>query len=375
MTRALPSSASFVPPLRRAVLIGAAALAAFGLLAGAAQATEVDDPAAVEPAEPKSSTVTWGVRPADVEPHAAGRPNYAYAVEPGDSIADALVVTNYTEEPATFLVYAADAFTTADGVLDLVRQGEESVGVGAWVTTAESEITVPAGESAVVPFTLDVPRAAEPGDHAGGIVTSLITTRQEQGINVDRRLGSRIHVRVDGELAPAVSIEQLQATYDGTLNPFGAGTAGVTFSVVNTGNTRLAGDATVRVAGPFGLGARAEEVTLPELLPGERTEIDLQVAEVLPLLRLGAEVKLTSRAAGETAIPLDPVAAAVGALAVPWSLLVLLLAAAGLVFIARRRRRLREEATERRIAEAVAAARGEDRDSAVGSEVGVPHPA
>ena len=361
MTRALPPSASFVRPLRRAVLVGAAALASFGLLAGGAQAAEADDPAAVEPAEPTSSTVTWGVRPADVEPHAAGRPNYTYAVEPGDSIADALVVTNYTEEPATFLVYAADAFTTADGVLDLLRQGEESVGVGAWITTAESEITVPAGESTVVPFTLEVPRDAVPGDHAGGIVTSLTTARQEQGINVDRRLGSRIHVRVEGELAPAVTIEQLQATYDGSLNPVGAGTAGVAFAVVNTGNTRLTGEATVRVAGPFGLGARLEEVTLPELLPGERTEVDLQMAEVLPLLRLGAEVELSSRVAGETAIPLEQVTAATSAAAVPWSLLVLLLGAAGLVLVARRRRRLREEGTERRIAEAVAAVRDEAR--------------
>ncbi len=368
MTRALPHPTPSVQPLRRAVLVGAAVLASFGLLAGAAQATGANDSAAVEPAEPASSTVTWGVRPADVEPHAAGRPNYAYAVEPGDSISDALVVTNYTEAPATFLVYAADAFTTAGGALDLVRPGEESVGVGAWVTTAESEITVPAGESAVVPFTLDVPLDAEPGDHAGGIVTSLTSAHLEQGINVDRRLGSRIHVRVDGELAPAVSIEQLQASYDGTLNPVAAGSAGVTFSVVNTGNTRLAGDATVRVAGPFGVGARFESVTLPELLPGESTEVALHVAAVLPLGRMAAEVELAPRVAGETAVPLGPVTAATTAVAMPWSLLALLLATIGLVLVARRRRRVREAATERRIAEAVAAAR------VTGAGADVPHP-
>jgi len=55
-------------------------------------------------------------------------------------------------------------------------------------------------------------------------------------------------------------------------------------------------------------------------------------------------------------------------------LLVLLLGAAGLVFVGRRRRRLREESTERRIAEAVAAARGEARGSTVGAEADVPYP-
>ena len=278
-------------------------------------------------------------------------------------------MTSYTEHDTTFRVYAADAFTTADGALDLVRPDEESVGVGAWVVAGEPEITVPAGESVTVPFTIEVPADAEPGDHAGGIVTSLATAQQEQGITVDRRLGSRIHVRVDGELAPAAAIEELVLDYDGTVNPVAGGTAGVAFWVVNTGNTRLAGDATVRLAGPFGIGARSLDATLPELLPGERTEVRLDVADVLPLVRVGAEIEVAPRVV-VSGTALDVVVATTSTTAIPWSFVALLLAAAALLLLTRRRRRQREAETQRRITEAVAASRAAEADVTTGPPAG-----
>ncbi len=36
-----------------------------------------------------------------------------------------------------------------------------------------------------VPFTVEVPENATPGDYAGGIVTSLVEPDATQGINVD----------------------------------------------------------------------------------------------------------------------------------------------------------------------------------------------
>lgn len=292
------------------------------------------------------TTVTWGVKPADNE-HGAGRPNYSYAVEPGGSLDDALVVTNHDEGELALRVYAADGFTTTSGQLDLRPAEEEPTGVGAWVTLGRSELLLLApGESAEVPFTLTVPDNATPGDHTGGIVASLLGEENADGITVERRLGSRIHVRVGGELAPSLAVEDLRVDYDGTANPLAAGTATVTYTVANTGNARMTAGQTVRVAGPFGLLETGADVPdLPELLPGATHEVSVVVDGVRPLIRATASVTLTPRVAGDDALTLPAIESTAGAWAVPWAVLVVLALAVALLVrrLVRRRRGRRRQ--------------------------------
>ncbi|MGW5050353.1 WxL protein peptidoglycan domain-containing protein [Actinokineospora sp. NPDC004072] len=331
---------SRIPRLLLALVIAALAL----VLPGTAQA---DDP------------VTWGVRPADSAEFGASRPNYSYVADPGSTIRDAIAITNRGDRPITLLVYAADGFTTASGQLDVLPRGQRSVDLGAWVTPARERVEIPARGAVEVPFTIAVPADAEPGDHSGGILTSLAVAEQADGVTVDRRLGSRIHLRVSGEAAPALAVENLVVDYHGTTNPFGLGSATVSFRVANTGNLRVSAEQQVRVEGLFGLGGREQALTVPELLPGSHLDFSVPVADVAPLLRLEAAVKLVLVVEDNsaTAQPAE-VTATASTWAVPWTLLALLVAAVGLVVLLRVRARRRAAATERRIAEAVAEARG-----------------
>ncbi len=306
-------------------------------------------------------SVTWGVRPAASADHGDGRPNYSYTADPGGTIQDAIAIANHGDRPITLLVYAADGFTTASGQLDLLPRGEPATGVGAWVKPAQSRIEVPAKAAVEVRFTVTVPADAGPGDHSGGIVTSLAAPENSGGVNVDRRLCSRIHLRVTGEAKPALAIGDLSVDYDGTVNPFGLGSATVGFRVTNTGNIRLSAEQKIAVQGLFGLGGREQTLTVPELLPGAHLDFTVPVADVAPLVRLEASVRLTPRVEGDAGGPGPAeVTATAGAWAVPWSLLVLLVVAAGLFVVLRLRVRRRKAVTERRIAEAVEeAVRGE----------------
>lgn len=306
-------------------------------------------PAAVADAS-AGTTVTWGVRPGDGEPHDAGRANFAYAVAPGSVVEDSLVVTNHGDHETTLQVYAADAFTTAQGALDLRRTDERSTGVGAWTVVGTREVVVPAGRSVEVPFTLTVPADAEPGDHAGGVVTSLLSTRAD-GVGVDRRLGARVHLRVDGDVVPAAGLGA-GAVFD----PRGLGLSGtvdVEVDVVNTGNARLAGPVAVTVAGPFGWGEREARLDVPELLPGERATVVVPVDGVAALGVLTAHVRYAPDVVVD-GTTLTAVTASVSTPAVPWTALGAVLLAAMLVVAARVRTRRREAATERRIAAALA---------------------
>lgn len=279
-----------------------------------------------QPAHAQSGRVTWGVQPADTE-HGTDRPNFAYELDPGDMIEDAVVVTNHTPTEITFRIYAADGFTTPSGFLDLLPAGEPSVGLGTWITFPTAEITLGPDERREVPLTLTVPEDTTAGDHSGGVVTSVVTAGAGEGVTQDNRLGNRVHVRVRGELAASVAIENLEVRYDASANPFAPGRATITYDLVNTGNVRVAGHETVRLSGPLGLGAHVVAGELPELVTGSDLPRELVVEGVWPLLRTPVEVSVqpvpVGIGAGGTAAA--PVALTAAVWTVPWVLLGLVL--------------------------------------------------
>ncbi|MBM7773233.1 hypothetical protein JOD54_003437 [Actinokineospora baliensis] len=304
------------------------------------------------PATAAAQNVTWGVRPAD-STLGQNRPNFAYSVAPGAELTDALLVSNHEQRALTFAVYAADAFTTSSGQLDLKPAGETSTDAGSWVRFDAPTITVQAGQTASVPFTVSVPATATPGDHSGGVVTSL-RVESGSGVTVDRRLGARMHLRVAGTLTPKVEVQDLKVEYDGTPNPVGKGTTTVTYTVANTGNTRLAATHGVRVSGLFGWFATDAAVTpLPELLPGERVTRVLSVGS-LPAGRVTADVTVTPSVPGGAQLP--PVVGTAGALALPWAAAVCLLLVICLLLALRARGKSRAAGEQQRIKAAVAAA-------------------
>ena len=336
----------------------------------AAAAALVGVPAAASAA---TDDVTWTVRTAS-NSLGADRTNFSYALNPGAHLDDGIVVANRGTETVELDVYAADGYTTSTGALDLRLAAEAPVGVGKWIVVPEHHVSVPAGQTVEVPFTVDIPADATPGDYAGGVVTSLTVADQCANVNVDRRLGIRTGIRVGGDLAPALAVEGLGVDWDGGLVPFLFGDATVHYSLHNTGNVSLtAGEADV-VAGPFGWGevTAAPGEPAPTLLPGESWQRDVRVPAVAAMGLVWASVTATptvTDASGSTS-DLDPVTASAMGWAVPWPILVaLLLIVAAVVFgprWLRARRRRRQAAEDARVAEAVA------RSLAEKEEVGAP---
>lgn len=283
--------------------------------------------------------VPWTVKTA-ANSFGAERPNYRYTVNPGGEVDDALVVANRGTTPLRLAVYGADGFTTEAGTLDLVTKDTKSTGVGAWVDPGRTGVTIPAGESVEVPFTLTVPDNATPGDHMGGIVTSL-TQADQAGTAVERRLAIRIRLRVAGALTPKLSVEHLKTEYSGTANPLGKGDATLSYTIRNTGNVILSARQVASVSGPFG-GFRVSAAPIadsPELLPGDRWQVSVPVHDVAPSLRLAAMVKLTplvTDASGSVA-PLAGTTTTAHGWAISWILLLLVAALIGLAVLAVRR--------------------------------------
>lgn len=376
--------------VRRTLARGALAAGLLAVLSGtvapahAAPATAADD-----------REVTWSVQPAGPD-GPDGRTELTYDVEPGSTISDWVSVSNFSDRSASFRVYGSDATTDYDtGAFTLIGADQASTDLGSWTSVDSGSAVCPdtnddaeascaadlgvvaklePGARADIPFTITVPHDATPGDHAAGIVASFRSGAADgdgSAVQVEQRVGTRIYLRVDGEMRPALDVTGVVAGFEGVANPFGAGTATAGFDLTNTGNTRISGAPEVRITGPFGIDLGAVDVEPVEnLVPGGTAHVAAEVSGVPPALLLFADVVVTPAAAENRGKGADgdalpaPVRASAQAWAVPWPLAGIVLLVAGGIWAVvawrrRSRRLLGEELaayTERVRADAVAEA-------------------
>lgn len=278
---------------RRTALLATALVAAVASIVPssiASAAAPPTDPSGNAPActtaAPGADIVeSWALSPGgslDAD-QAAQRPDLTYELGQGAEIEDSVTLFNFGTVDLTFRVYATDAFNNADGQFDLLSGDQPPTDVGSWVTLAQELITVPACKQVTIPLTITVPADAAPGDHAGAILASSesIGTGPEGGaVTLDRRTGTRMYLRVSGDLFPELAVTDVDTTYDHSLNPLGGG-ATVTYTIENRGNVRMGGTASMTVGGPFGLGDQTIGLPdVPELLPGESVTVTAAAKDV-----------------------------------------------------------------------------------------------
>lgn len=250
-----------------------------------------------------AAAADWTVAPAETS-FGSGRQDFRYTLNPGGSLEDAVAVFNNGTAPLAITLRGGDG-----------------------ITLSRTAVTVAAGETADVPFTLALPRDAEPGDRLGGIVAT--------GGGSDATVP--VQLRVGGPLTPSLAVEDVRVDSSG-------GDAVVAYVVRNTGNAILSAQPTVSVSGPFGRWAtRSGRLPdTPALLPGRTWKGTARVHGVTAAGRLSATVELlplVTDAAGSVA-PLSPVKTTGHAIAIPWLLvLAVLLAVGGVVTLVRRRPR------------------------------------
>lgn len=97
---------------------------------------------------------------------------YDYTLTPGATAAGSLEVTNGQDQAQVITLYAADLAAIAGGGFTPVPPGAPMDGVGAWLHLSAITVSVPAGGSTVVPFTVAVPFNQAPGQYDGAIVAA-----------------------------------------------------------------------------------------------------------------------------------------------------------------------------------------------------------
>lgn len=242
----------------------------------------------------------WAVQPAG--PDGPGlRASFTYNVKPGQTLRDSVSISNLSSKPITFAIYPKDAFNTeGDGAFALDADEEKSDDVGSWITLKVGKYTVPAGKRADIPFQVEVPADAAPGDHAGGIIAAnvdAVDTVEKDGVTlaVRQRVAARMYIRVAGPLKPELRITDIHIAKTTPVIPFRDGRVTITYTLENLGNVRLESATETKVTGLFGRTVRTiRSQDLPELLPGGSVEVTEAFTGTPPIEPLTAKIQVKS---------------------------------------------------------------------------------
>lgn len=336
------------PASRQRSSAAIAAIAAVLLAAALALASVVIGPAGAASADDTEGIA--GGPSAGVGPD--GRTAFLYLIDPGQVLEDGYYVKNTGTVAQTVTVFATDAYTTDDGSYALLDTDETPSDAGSWVTfdggQPRMSVELAPGETRVLAFTVTVPADATPGDHAGGIVVA--TTAASGQVLVERRVATRMYVRVDGDLQAALTVANIETSYVPEFNPF-TGVATITVTYRNTGNIAVGGDVAVGVTALFGIPV-GQPITehLLQLLPGTARTVTYSVTGVPQAGLLFAQVSATPTVTSDLPIPAfesGEVRRDAVLLAVPWWIVILVVLGAIVWLVRRWRRRV----DERRAAE------------------------
>lgn len=330
---------------------------------GAATSHRTDDgkasgtPSTITPGATSGGRVTFGIEPASAT-GPDGRPNFSFGVTPGGVLDDYAAVVNYSSQPLSLQVYATDAIETSTGGFGLLTAATKPTGVGTWISIPSGDATVDVPPEAsgspghvVIPLSLHVPADASPGDHVGGIVASLQTVGTNssgQSVVLDQRIGSRVFVTVAGPAKPGLAVEDVGASYEGTINPFGKGKVDVSYVVRNTGNEDLEVTQSVAVSQLFVSDGHAKVRSIPLLLPGASVTEHAVVTGLWPQFLLQATVTAVGHPPAGSGAKTVTATGSATVWAIPWpliALVVLVLLLAYAIRRLRRRARARSSAT------------------------------
>lgn len=180
-------------------------------------------------------------------------------IGPGERWSSALKVTNTNTREVTYYATVLDFEATGEeGVGTFVPRvqvgvptGPTSYSLASWIAMASSSVTVPAGESGEVPFTVAVPPDAEPGGHYAAILIGTQPSTMELSgptMQISSYVSSLVFVRIRGEAVESGRIREFRT------EQYLHDTARADFLVrfENTGNTHLKPAGTITIYNMWG---------------------------------------------------------------------------------------------------------------------------
>ena len=185
-------------------------------------------------AAPPAPAAGGGVSLAPEHPSTTSPSYFTFHAAAGTTVHDALVVTNHANASVSLAVSAVDGLTGQTSGSVYANRTDPVRKAGRWVTPAVSALTLAAGATRTIAFTVTIPAGTTAGDHLAGIaVENTVPTESSNGFAIKQILRNVIGVLVvvpgKANFVPALSslgIQQIGATGIGSVT-VGMGNSGL----------------------------------------------------------------------------------------------------------------------------------------------------
>ena len=175
---------------------------------------------------------------------------FEQTVNPGDRFSTSINVSNPGTATKQFTVGVQDISGVDQNSQPVFSSTSvETYGVSSWVQIGQPTITVPAGGSVIVPFSITVPKNAGPGGHYGAIFISTNPSRPVvNGSGLGYEVGALIELRIAGDAVQKAEIKEFSTDESLYQNP------SVSFktTVANEGNILLQPRGPIDITNMFG---------------------------------------------------------------------------------------------------------------------------
>ena len=130
--------------------------------------------------------------------------------DPGQTLRDEITLFNEQDTAKTF--FSSSENFEARGETGDPYFVASTTGLATWITTKES-VTLKPGERKTIPFSILVPKNAEPGGHFAAIFWSTTPLQKQEGgqVAIGAKLGILVLLRVSGELKEGGGLLEFKA--------------------------------------------------------------------------------------------------------------------------------------------------------------------
>lgn len=197
-----------------------------------------------------------------VTPAAPFERQFNFEINPGDKTESAVIVKNLGNTSLKANLYSADATHSNMGTFAITAANSDQRHIGTWIKFANPTTIIPPKEEVTLPFTIQIPKNATPGNFAGGIAVEATPLNDTQTfiqngdgelekveetksqVKVTSRFITKIFINIPGEKKTA--IEWTGFNYFAKNNGY---RPSFTFSFKNTGNTIVTANPVIRLSG------------------------------------------------------------------------------------------------------------------------------
>jgi hypothetical protein len=175
-----------------------------------------------------------GGKPANPDPNNPRTESiFVKTIAPGDTVSDNVEVINGSDVSKNISIYSTDSITSSGGAFACAQAADPIKSVGDWIKLSQKTVTVAPNSTIIVPFNINIPKSAEPGEQDGCIVLQEEKEPALQGgISLSFRTAIRVAILVKGDIVKNLSAVGLNISFNDTkliLSP----------EVKNTGNVSI----------------------------------------------------------------------------------------------------------------------------------------